>query len=225
MNETPLIAVEDLSVDFRSGDRITHAVRNVSFDIGHAETVALVGEFGLGQDRDGAVDPQAPPLPFRIASFGEDPVQRREPSVAAAAGAAQDQGQQDLHDLPGADDLAQPAAYDREPGRRGVEDPSGTVGPRRARARARSAQEGRHRRPGRAAQILPAPAFGRAAAEGDDRHGARQRAGPADRRRADHRARCDHPGADPRPPTQAQGRVQHGDAADHPRSRHRAQDG
>ena len=101
----------------------------------------------------------------------------------------------------------------------------GTVGPRGARARARSAQEGRHRRSRRAAQILSASALGRAAAEGDDRHGARQRAGPADRRRADHRARRDHPGADPRPPAQAQGRVQHGHAADHPRSRHRAQDG
>ena len=49
MGDTPLIAVEDLSVDFRSGDRITHAVRNVSFDIGHAETVALVGESGSGK--------------------------------------------------------------------------------------------------------------------------------------------------------------------------------
>ena len=75
------------------------------------------------------------------------------------------------------------------------------------------------------APVLSASAFRRAAAAGDDRHGARQRARPADRRRADHRARRDHPGADPRPPAQAQGRVQHGDAADHPRSRHRAQDG
>ena len=46
---TPLISVENLSVDFRSGDRITHAVRNVSFDIGDAETVALVGESGSGK--------------------------------------------------------------------------------------------------------------------------------------------------------------------------------
>jgi microcin C transport system ATP-binding protein len=39
----PLIAVDNLSVDFRGGGRVTHAVRNVSFDIGKAETVALVG--------------------------------------------------------------------------------------------------------------------------------------------------------------------------------------
>ena len=46
MSETnnTLISVEDLSVDFRAGDSVTNAVRNVSFDIDKAETVALVGD-------------------------------------------------------------------------------------------------------------------------------------------------------------------------------------
>ena len=44
-----LIKVEGLSVDFHSGGKVTHAVKNVSFDIGKAETVALVGESGSGK--------------------------------------------------------------------------------------------------------------------------------------------------------------------------------
>ena len=44
-----ILQVEDLSVDFRSGEKVTHAVEHVSFDIGHGETVALVGESGSGK--------------------------------------------------------------------------------------------------------------------------------------------------------------------------------
>jgi len=44
-----LINVEDLSVNFRGGGKVTHAVKHVSFDIGRAETVALVGESGSGK--------------------------------------------------------------------------------------------------------------------------------------------------------------------------------
>jgi microcin C transport system ATP-binding protein len=47
--QSGLIKVEDLSVDFRGGGKVTHAVKHVSFDIGKAETVALVGESGSGK--------------------------------------------------------------------------------------------------------------------------------------------------------------------------------
>ena len=65
--------------------------------------------------------------------------------------------------------------------------------------------------------VLPAPALRRHEPAGDDRHGDRLQPAPADRRRADHGARRDDPGADPRPAARPAAGARHGAGADHPR--------
>ena len=97
-------------------------------------------------------------------------------------------------------------------------DHGGAPGAHRGDARAR-------RLPGPAPRLrhVSVRAVGRAAPARHDRHGADLPAGAADRRRADDGARRDDPGADPAAAARAADQAQHGDAADHPRSRRRRQ--
>ena len=73
--------------------------------------------------------------------------------------------------------------------------------------------------PGAADPRLSASALGRPAPAHHDRHGADPRAGAADRRRADHRARRHHPGADPASDQGAAARTRDRRPVHHPRLR------
>ncbi|MEA3086087.1 MAG: glutathione transport system ATP-binding protein, partial [Paraburkholderia sp.] len=44
-----VLAVDDLSVAFRSGDKTFNAVRNLSLTVERGETLAIVGESGSGK--------------------------------------------------------------------------------------------------------------------------------------------------------------------------------
>ncbi|MBV9829655.1 MAG: ABC transporter ATP-binding protein, partial [Alphaproteobacteria bacterium] len=43
---TPLLAVDQLSLEFRTRSGIVRALENISFDLKRGETMALVGESG-----------------------------------------------------------------------------------------------------------------------------------------------------------------------------------
>ena len=45
----PLLEIKNLSVDFKNGAQVTHAVQNVSFSIEKGEILAVVGESGSGK--------------------------------------------------------------------------------------------------------------------------------------------------------------------------------
>ena len=119
------------------------------------------------------------------------PLGRRAPPAAR---------RQDVDDLPGADDLAQPGPHRSasRSSRRSWPTPRCRRRPPRARA-IEMLELVRIPSAGAAHRRLSAQPVGRHAPARHDRHGAVLRAGAADRRRADHGARRHHPGADPRP--------------------------
>src|SRR6266498_639968 len=175
---------------------------------------------GVRENRHLAVDPASDSRASRPHPPRQpDRIRGPEPPRAPRTGAARRPRQPDRDDLSGADDLAQSGLHRRGPDRGGRHHPSASVARRRARARDRDAAAGRYSRPRGTRRSLSASALGRHAPARHDRDGARLSPQGADRRRADHRARRDDPGADPRAPRPAPARAGHGGAPDHARSR------
>lgn len=67
VNNVPLLDVRDLCVDFVNGSAVTHAVRGVSFQLGH-EKLAIVGESGSGKSTVGRALLQLHPKKARVSA-------------------------------------------------------------------------------------------------------------------------------------------------------------
>ena len=68
MSETPLLAVEDLRVRFKTQRGLVHAVNGISFDVRPGETLGLVGESGCGKSVTALTTMGILPRAARIAS-------------------------------------------------------------------------------------------------------------------------------------------------------------
>ena len=233
----PLLSVRDLRPTSAQDEGTVKAVDGVSFDLYRGRTLGIVGESGCGKsvtarsilrivDRPGRIverrDPVPPAArrtarPTRPSTWRSSPPNGREMRAIRGGG--------DRAHLPGADVLVQPGPHGRQPDRRGdPAPPAGEPAPG-AREDDRDAAAGRRvlaRAAGRPARL---PAERRPAPAGHDRDGAVLPSDPADRGRADHRARRDDPDADPRADAPAAARRRDGDHAHHPRPGRDRRDG
>ena len=189
------------------------------------KTLGIVGESGSGKSVSSAAI-----LGLHNPKFakitGRDHPQRRRPADALRCGDAQAPRARGRDDLPGPALGPAPLLHGRQPDHRGLPGaqrrrPRSRPGPVPSRCSTGSAS----RNPDRRVDDYPAPVLRRDAPARDDRDGADQRPRAADRGRADHGARRDGAGADPRPAPGPAARVQLRGHDHHPRPGRRRRDG
>ena len=204
----PLLAVDDLRVQFWTSRGIVHAVNGISFDVAPGESLAIVGESGCGKSVTS------------LATLGLLPRAGR-----IVGGSVRYQGRE-LTKLP---DRAMRSIRGKDISMI-FQDPMTSLNPVLTVGRQiREALEAHMELDKKAATLktvdlldrvgipspkirlrdYPAPVLGRHAPARDDRDGARVRAEGDHRRRADDGTRRDDPGADPRAAARARRRARH----------------
>ena len=98
---TPLLSIENLTVEYAVGGKTLFAVSDVSLEVGRGETLGLVGESGCGKSTLGPRRPAAAPPDRR-----QGDLRRHRAHRARRRGAAPD-APPPAADLPGPDRLAQ----------------------------------------------------------------------------------------------------------------------
>ncbi len=219
MTENTLLSVEDVVVDLPTPRGNLRAVDRVEPHRRRRPDARRGRRIRLRQDHAVAGDPAIAAEEGK--ALRPRDVRRAGPAAARAGETAQAARPLAGGRVPGPDDLAQSGAHDRHPTDRDAAGTSGTRRRHRQEAQRRTARRGRHSRARAAAGAISPPALRRHAAARGDRDRAVVRTKAADRRRADHRARRDDPGADPRSPGARAAPPAHGDDPDHPRPRRR----
>ena len=205
----PLLDIRDLHVEFPTQGGTLHAVDGVSLRLEQGEVLGIVGESGSGKSVTMMALMGLIGWPGRVRAehlrFAGPRPARHFRQGAARAGR---QGRRD--DLPGADDQPQPLLHHRLAADGDLAPAPATRQARGEEARDRIARTGRHSGGIFASRKLSASALGRHEPARDDRDGHRVQSAAADRRRADHCPRRDHPGPDPRPSAQPAKGARHG---------------
>ena len=216
MADHPLLTVENLSVEFHARGKIVQAVRNVSGPSNRGETLAILGESGSGKSVSSAAVMGLIDTPAGYITSGQCGVRRPGSAPAAKAERRRINGRRIAMIFQDPLAASEPGLSGRLAGRR---DDAGAWRFDQAEARAgRSSLLERVGIPTGAAErrLVSARVLRRAAPARHDRHGGRDEARPADRRRTHHRPGRHRAGADPGPAFRTARRNRHGAGADHP---------